>query len=72
MLSSVESYNTIRNEWTTLAPMIEKRGEARAAVVNGELFVVGGWNGFNYLSTIERYVRLANEWSIVCLVTKLK
>lgn len=64
-LSSVESYNEISNRWTSLAPMNKNRTGASAAIVNGELYVVGGWNGKRKQSTIERYDRHANKWSIV-------
>lgn len=63
--SLVESYDPIKNEWTTLAPMIEKRAGARAAVIRGNLYVLGGYNGSCCLSTIEHYNQQSNKWTIV-------
>lgn len=64
-LSSVEYYDPATNAWKTVAPMISKRAGARAGVVNGHLYIVGGFDGSNYLSTIERYDQHKNEWIMV-------
>ncbi len=48
--------------WTSKAVMTTARGEAAAAVVNGTVYVSGGWNG-GALTTVEAYDPIANGWT---------
>ena len=43
-LTSVESFNPVTKEWTSLADMNVKRSYAAVAVLNDCLYAVGGWN----------------------------
>ena len=52
--SSVERMNAETGEWRLVAPMAIERFGAGVAVLNDQLFVVGGYNG-NYLNSMERY-----------------
>jgi hypothetical protein len=73
-LNTVEAYNPSTNTWTcstgdtssgcsstTLAPMPTAR-TARAAVVNGIIYVIGGYNGSSYLDYVEAYNPTTNTW----------
>jgi N-acetylneuraminic acid mutarotase len=42
ILTTNEAYDTASNTWTTKAPMITARHHAASAVVNGNLYVIGG------------------------------
>jgi N-acetylneuraminic acid mutarotase len=53
-LSTVEAYDPATDTWTTKAPMPTARQGLAAAVVNGSLYAIGGYNG-SYLSTVESY-----------------
>lgn len=44
-LRFVESYNPVRNEWKPESKMIEARGRVQIAVLNGDVYAVGGSNG---------------------------
>lgn len=44
-LKCVESYNPVNNEWTQESNMIEARGRVQIAVLNGDVYAVGGSNG---------------------------
>lgn len=74
-LSSVECYDPAINAWSNVAPMISKRSKARAGVVNGHIYVVGGTDSkdeSNNLSTIERYDQQKNEWTMVRASVRLR
>lgn len=60
-LSSVETYRTGSNSWTKIKPMKTKRYYHSACVVNGCVYVVGGYN----TPTIEKYDLSNNKsWMI--------
>lgn len=68
-LSSVEYFDPMTNEWTSVAPMIKRRSAARAGVVRGDLYVVGGWcDGSTNTASIERYDHQTNNWVLVTVV----
>lgn len=48
--------------WATKSPMPTARYGAAAAVVNGIIYVIGGYNG-NYLATVEAYNPMSDTWS---------
>lgn len=64
-LSSVECYDPTKNIWSNVAPMISRRRGAKAAAVNGHLYVIGGFDGSTRLATIERYDQQKNQWTMV-------
>ncbi len=60
----VEAYHPSTDSWTTgLAPMPTARSDTTAAVVNGKIYVIGGWNGSSILSTVEVYDPFTDTWS---------
>jgi WD40 repeat protein len=42
LTDSVEIYDPVQDEWTTVAPMLEKRTELAGCVVNGQFVISGG------------------------------
>jgi len=66
-LSSVERYDPATNAWEEVAPMGSGRQSPAVAVLDGKLYVVGGWgNGFHdCLSSVERYDPSTNAWEVV-------
>lgn len=44
-LKCVESYDTVDNVWTPEPNMLEARGRVQIAVLNGDVYAVGGSNG---------------------------
>eukprot|EP00957_Ditylum_brightwellii_P004322 327942-Ditylum_brightwellii.AAC.1 len=54
-LSSAEQYNTATGQWSSFPSMNEVRGGCAAAVLNGRIIVVGGYDSGNTLSSAEEY-----------------
>ncbi|MCK4921017.1 MAG: Ig-like domain-containing protein, partial [Bacteroidales bacterium] len=46
-ISSARAYNTITNEWSDLATMPEDLSWGPAEVVNGKIYLMGGWRNIN-------------------------
>lgn len=44
-LKCVESYDPVENQWTQEPKMLEARGRVQIAVLNGDIYAVGGSNG---------------------------
>jgi N-acetylneuraminic acid mutarotase len=70
VLASVEEYDPVTNKWTIKAPMIDKKELFQTAVVNGKIYVIGGWNDIkygdqaaNYLSSVQEYDPQTNTWA---------
>ena len=57
-LNNVECYDPKTCEWTTLAPMLTHRHGVGVAVLGGPIYAVGGHDGWSYLNTVERYVKI--------------
>lgn len=57
-----EVYNPKTNNWSAIAPMISRRSRAGVASLRKLLWVVGGYDGENDLSSAECYNPLTNEW----------
>lgn len=51
-----------QDEITQLKPMLSKRSRLGSAVVESQIYVVGGISDREYLNSIERYDPLANTW----------
>jgi N-acetylneuraminic acid mutarotase len=49
-------------DWSELAPMPTAREQPAADVINGQLYVAGGYNG-RYLGTLEVYNPATNSWT---------
>ena len=68
-ISIVEVYDTQTNTWQRVADMPTPRHGAKAAVVNGTIFVFGGWNGKDgnfanrkYPVSVEAYNPQTDTW----------
>lgn len=60
-----EAYNPKTNLWFSIAPMQVRRSRAGAASLRKSLYVVGGYDGENDLSSAEFYNPLLNEWKLI-------
>ncbi|XP_060786180.1 kelch-like protein 23 isoform X1 [Neoarius graeffei] len=62
-----DCYDPERDEWTQIAMMKERRMECGAAVINGCIYVTGGYSYSKgtYLESIERYDPELDCWEIV-------
>lgn len=48
--------------WEEVAPLNTARSSHSAVVLNGEIYVLGGFDGTNSLSTVEIYNPTTNQW----------
>ncbi|XP_077291598.1 kelch-like protein 28 [Arctopsyche grandis] len=63
--TKVCSIDLLTKDLKQLAPMIEKRSYSTAAVVNGRIFVMGGYSDIKELKTVEEYDYVKNSWKNV-------
>jgi kelch-like protein 10 len=64
-LKSVDCYNPVIKQWTTVASMKTKRAYFGLVVLNGYLYAVGGWNEHDgALASVEKYS--ADEVHLLC------
>ncbi len=62
-LSSCERFRS--GEWTAITSMNEKRCGLAMVAIDGKLLMFGGYNGSNYLSSVECYDVERDRWEIV-------
>ncbi|XP_001641792.3 kelch-like protein 5 isoform X2 [Nematostella vectensis] len=62
---SVERYDPNTDQWTMVQPMINCRDAVGVACLGDRLYAVGGYNGSKYLSAVESYDPINNEWKEV-------
>ena len=62
---ALEVYDPLNNTWTPKAPMSQPRSGAKSAVINGKLYVVGGYSyGLSAdLATLEVYDPATDSWA---------
>ncbi|HXE75181.1 MAG TPA: kelch repeat-containing protein [Candidatus Xenobia bacterium] len=59
---TLEAYDPVTNTWTSKASMPSAH-TARAGVVGGKLYVVGGFTGSSLVGTVEEYDPSTDTWS---------
>ena len=65
-IKSVEKYSIDKNEWTSVAEMNGGRRNFGCAVLNGKIYVAGGWVGENTaISSVEVYDCIRDRWEKV-------
>ncbi len=63
-VNTVEAYDPVTNTWSTKAPLPTARNNHAAEVVNGILYVIGGYDSSGLLlSTVESYDPVTNTWA---------
>lgn len=58
----VEVYNPATDTWTSKSPMSTRRAAAVTVVVGGKIIMIGGFDGFHDLASVEAYDPSANSW----------
>ena len=63
-ISSVEMFDPLgtSNDWRLVTPMSKRRCGVGVAVLNQQLYAIGGHDGVSYLNTVERYDPIINQW----------
>ena len=60
-LNCVERYDPANNTWTMITKMSCPRGGVGATTLAGQIYVVGGHDGSNYLSSVEAFDPIQNR-----------
>lgn len=55
-MSSAEVYDTLTNQWSFIPHMISARSGVSLVAFKNALYALGGFNGFNRLTTGEKYL----------------
>nr|XP_026691235.1 kelch-like protein 18 [Ciona intestinalis] len=61
-LNTVEKYSGLVGRWELVASMKTCRSRVGVAVLAGQLYAVGGYDGMNRLNTVEMYTPETDEW----------
>ena len=51
----VERYNPEKDEWELVSSLNTARRALSAVTLPDGIYVIGGFDGFNYLSSVEKY-----------------
>ncbi|XP_059381468.1 kelch-like protein diablo [Carassius carassius] len=63
-INAVERYDPLKNSWSKLTPMLRNRASASAAVLNDQIYVMGGTDGDMTLDSVERFDPFEGCWSL--------
>ncbi|KAF5920301.1 hypothetical protein HPG69_007607 [Diceros bicornis minor] len=62
---SAERYDPLMGAWTSVAAMSTRRRYVRVAMLDGNLYAVGGYDSSSHLATVEKYEPQVNAWTPV-------
>ena len=68
-MNSGERYEPQRNQWEMIPPMHRQRSDASAASLRDKIYIVGGFNGQEVLSSAEVFDVETNQWSYIHSMT---
>uniref|UniRef100_A0A8C5TUD5 Kelch-like protein 20 n=1 Tax=Malurus cyaneus samueli TaxID=2593467 RepID=A0A8C5TUD5_9PASS len=66
----MERYDPSKNSWETVASM--SRSTLGVAVLAGELYALGGYDGQSYLRSVEKYIPKVKEWQLVAPMSRTR
>lgn len=59
----MEVYDPARNDWRMLGGMTSSRSNAGVAMIGENIYAVGGFDGNEFLNTMEMYNPETDEWN---------
>lgn len=62
LLSLVESYNPVSNQWTSHPPLKQRKGSFSVLSLKDSIFVFGGGNGVECFSEVEMFDPNTGRW----------
>jgi N-acetylneuraminic acid mutarotase len=72
-LATFFRYDSMANVWEAMAPMSTARDDSAAVVVDGKLYVMGGYDAeIVSLSSVERYDPAKNAWEAVAPMSTVR
>lgn len=63
-MRAIERYDVNKNEWTRLAPMTQRRQNSAVTILDGKIYVIGGYKD-RCLKSVECYDPILDEWTSV-------
>ncbi len=72
MVTRVEEYNPLKEEWTTLCPLASSRRGMGVCLLNGFIYAIGGSDGLQALKQVECYNPKTNSWSVVADLNEIR
>jgi kelch-like protein 18 len=64
-MSTVEMYDPLIGKWSVVEPMSTLRSRVGVTVMNGLLYAIGGFNGYERLRTVEVFDTEQRKWKEV-------
>ncbi len=64
-MNSAERYDPVEDKWTMISPMKCHRSALSVAVIKDQIFALGGYDGEQFLPSIETYDEATDSWKIV-------
>jgi N-acetylneuraminic acid mutarotase len=64
-LRSVERYDTVTRRWEFTRPMQIPRRALSAVTLADGIYAIGGFDGQNYLNSVEKYDEYSNTWTMI-------
>ena len=61
-LNVVEAFDTDKQAWIVLAPMLRNRTTCAIAACGSKVYIAGGYSGREYLASAEEYDIMTNTW----------
>ncbi|KAK4297612.1 hypothetical protein Pmani_029988 [Petrolisthes manimaculis] len=68
----VDSFNPLANSWRQRARMNHPRNRLGVAVLDGQLYAVGGSNGATFHNSVEKYEPEDDQWTLVQPMAKAR
>lgn len=62
---NVHIFFTGTDSWSVVASLSSKRDAVSACLFGNSLVAVGGYDGSQYLNTVELYDPITNEWTLL-------
>ena len=62
-VNSMEVFDTVTDTWSEGQPMTLGRSGASAVVMGDAVYVVGGYTGFSFLNSMEKYDLTSKQWT---------
>ncbi|WP_024833228.1 kelch repeat-containing protein [Ruminiclostridium josui] len=62
MLSSISVFAVGNNTWTDKAAITVPRYDHEVAILDGKIYVIGGYNSSGYLNSVEEYDPATDKW----------
>ena len=63
--NTVRKFDTHTTTWSDVTPMHFRRCFTTTALLDGEIYVIGGYDGARRLTKVEKYSAAKNQWILL-------